>query len=72
MVATSYEIRDACLAKYQPQQCEKNIEYLSENNVKVFHGIDATKIPAIAPGKFEAVIFQFPHTGRKSSIKENR
>lgn len=72
VVSTSYESEDMCLAKYGKAECTKNIEFLLSNDVKVIHGVDATDISATIHTKFNAIIFQFPHTGRKSSITQNR
>lgn len=72
VVATSYESEDICHAKYGEVECKNNIEFLLSNDVKVIHGVDATDISATIHTKFNAIIFQFPHTGRKSSIKQNR
>ena len=70
--STSYECEAECLRKYGPEITEENINYLLKAGAKVIHGVDATSISAKISQKFDVVIFQFPHTGRKSSIKQNR
>ncbi len=49
--------------------------WLQFAGAEVLFGIDATKLhkTALLEGKkFDAVVFNFPHTGRKASIKMNR
>lgn len=75
IVATAFESHQECIRKYG-NEAKSNIEYLMSCNVKVLHGIDATRLKQSQDDTkssfYERIIFQFPHTGRKASIKENR
>nr|XP_026690384.1 uncharacterized protein LOC104265727 isoform X2 [Ciona intestinalis] len=73
--ATSYESYDLCQQKYG-EEANKNMTELKRHGAIVLNGVDATKLhqnlSEFLPKKFEKIIFNFPHTGRKASIRKNR
>ena len=76
LYATSYEDYQECINKYG-KLCESNIIQLKEIGAIVLHSIDAKNLKQslLRHGQcllFDKIIFNFPHTGRKASIKQNR
>lgn len=57
------------------ETARKNIEYLTENGIRVLLNVDATKLAehqALQLEAFDKVIFNFPHVGGKMRIEKNR
>ncbi|XP_026690384.2 uncharacterized protein LOC104265727 isoform X2 [Ciona intestinalis] len=73
--ASSYESYDLSLQKYG-EEANANVTKLKRHGAIVLNGIDATKLhqnlSEFLSNKFEKIIFNFPHTGRKASIRKNR
>ncbi|KAI5359847.1 putative 25S rRNA (uridine-N(3))-methyltransferase BMT5 [Septoria linicola] len=73
VTATSYDSQDDLFAKYNPQ-AEEHVKYLEEEGQHVLYNVDATKLDknkplakAAADGKYDVVLFNFPHVGGKST-----
>lgn len=72
--ATTLETRSACINKYKAKT-EENIRFLEKNNVNVLHCVDATNLEGnheLCKKQFDKIIFNFPHTGKKAKIQNNR
>jgi 25S rRNA (uracil2634-N3)-methyltransferase len=69
LVATTYDTLVQTLEKYPHAQT--NITSLGDAEVPLLHGIDATKLSSYKAirklGLFDRIIFNFPHTGGKST-----
>ena len=76
IIGTTFESKTECLKKYGIELTMKNIEYLKENKQTVLHGIDATNLQSclkgISTSNVTKIIFNFPHTGKKAAIQNNR
>ena len=76
IIGTTFESETECLRKYGVELTMKNIEYLKENKQTVLHEIDATNLSNCLKGintsNIRKIIFNFPHTGKKAAIQNNR
>ena len=73
LVATSFEAYQTVIAKY-PRAVE-TIDRIRVSGATVLHEVDGTKLSSCLPlqGKtFDLIVFNFPHTGGKGKIGENR
>ena len=51
----------------------KKIQSLKEQNVEVVFSVDATDLPlTICQKQYDSIHFNFPHSGGKGKISENR
>eukprot|EP00873_Tetraselmis_striata_P004878 jgi/Tetstr1/425142/TSEL_015604.t1 len=67
VVATSFDSREDVVAKYG-KKAEGCLAMLGKAGAEVAHGVDATKLSRTLPTSssgppFDAIIFNFPHTG---------
>ncbi|XP_072049649.1 ferredoxin-fold anticodon-binding domain-containing protein 1 homolog [Amphiura filiformis] len=72
ITASSFETEEAVKGRLKGGD---NVKLLKKYGAEVLYGIDATKLhemAALQGKKFDAIIFNFPHIGRKASIKMNR
>ncbi|KAM3420683.1 hypothetical protein BST61_g3938 [Cercospora zeina] len=74
ITATCYDSQEELFGKYRPQG-ESHVQYLEDQGQKVLYNVDATKLDQHKPlskivtedGKFDVVLFNFPHVGGKST-----
>jgi len=72
IVATSYDTRDQVLRKYA--SAAASLKALVAQGAEIRHGVDATRLREqrfSAWGRFDRVIFNFPHTGEQR-VHSNR
>lgn len=77
VIGTSYENEETCMKKYGAVALE-NVKNIKEMNGTVLHGVDATNLSETLLSQlakyceFDAIVFNFPHIGRKAGIALNR
>ncbi|KYG42041.1 hypothetical protein M433DRAFT_158362 [Acidomyces richmondensis BFW] len=70
VTATCLDSKEELFRKYCPQG-EENVRYLEEESQMVLYGVDATMLDhnkhlKKAGGKWEVIVFNFPHVGGKT------
>jgi hypothetical protein len=72
ITATSYDSRDAILAKYHESYRILNILDSYKDGLVICHGVDATQSLALQlqtnRTKFDEIIFNFPHLGVENCL----
>ncbi|KAJ1189287.1 hypothetical protein NDU88_006036 [Pleurodeles waltl] len=58
------------------QACAReNVQHLRENGAQIYFQVDCTKLKeffATAKNRFDQIVFNFPHCGKKAGVRKNR
>lgn len=62
LIASSLDSEEEIVRKYPNGRL--NLDFLSQQGVRVLHGVDCTQLEKTVKDSFQNVMFNFPHTGR--------
>ncbi|XP_078538439.1 ferredoxin-fold anticodon-binding domain-containing protein 1 [Lissotriton helveticus] len=72
ITATGYESEEIIT---QQALARENVQHLRENGAQVYFQVDCTKLKdyfATAKSRFDQIVFNFPHCGKKTGVRKNR
>lgn len=72
ITATCYESEEVIT---QQALARGNVQHLRENGAQVYFQVDCTKLKdffGTAKSRFDQIVFNFPHCGKKTGVRKNR